>query len=73
MNKAFHSFLHSDLIDGPDNGWLGYYSLTQQNKTDHLQMSFADYLDENKPVTFTDPAVRCCATKLDFITLYLIK
>ena len=56
-NKPFHCSLYSDLIDGPENGWLGYYSLTQQNKTEHLQMSFADYIDENKPVTFIDPAV----------------
>ena len=57
LNKAFHSSLYSDLIDGPDNAWLGYYSLTKQNKTEHLQMSFANYIDENKPVTFIDPAV----------------
>jgi len=51
-----NGYSESDLIDGPENGWLGYYSLTQQNKTEHLQMSFADYIDENKPVTFIDPA-----------------
>merc|ERR1711936_952114 len=51
-----NGYSESDFIDGPENGWLGYYSLTQQNKTEHLQMSFADYIDENKPVTFIDPA-----------------
>ena len=47
----------NNLVEGPENGWLGYYSLTQQHKTEHLQMSFADYIGQNAPVTFTDPKV----------------
>ena len=46
-----------DLVDGPDNGWLGHYSLTQQGIKEHLKMNFADYIAEKAPVTFTDPAV----------------
>ena len=47
----------SDLVDAPDNGWLGHYSLTQQGKTEHLDMKFEDFIKENRPVTFTDPNV----------------
>ena len=47
----------SDLVDAPDNGWLGHYSLTQQGKTEHLDMKFEDFIKENGPVTFTDPIV----------------
>jgi len=46
----------SNLVDGPDNSWLGHYSLTQQGKTEHLAISFEDFIAENSPVTFTDPA-----------------
>ena len=52
-----NGYADSDLVDGPENGWLGYYSLTQQSGNENLQMSFADYIAENAPVTFTDPAV----------------
>ena len=47
----------SDLVDAPDNSWLGHYSLTQQGKTEHLNMKFEDFITENGPVTFTDPEV----------------
>ena len=47
----------SNLVNSPDNGWLGHYSLTQQGKTEHLAMSFEDFVALNAPVKFTDPAV----------------
>ena len=54
-----NGYAKEDLADGPENGWLGYYSLTQQSGNENLfeKMSFADYISENAPVTFTDPAV----------------
>ena len=43
-----------DLVDGPDNGWIGYYSLSQQG----VEIgNFASYIADNAPVTFTDPEV----------------
>ena len=52
----------SNLVDGPDNSWLGHYSLTQQGKTEHLAISFEEFIAENSPVTFTDPAVSILLT-----------
>ena len=43
-----------ELEDGPENGWLGHYSLSQQG----LEIAdFEAYIAENAPVTFTDPTV----------------
>ena len=52
-----NGYKDKNLVAGPDNSWFGYYSLTQQNKTDHLSMSFAKFIKKNAPVTFTDPKV----------------
>ena len=43
-----------ELIDGPQNGWLGYYSLAQQGA--HIQ-NFEHYIANHSPATFTDPKV----------------
>ena len=43
-----------ELVDGPESGWTGHYSLTQQGV--HVA-DFAEYIRQNKPVTFTDPKV----------------
>jgi len=50
-----NGYSDSDLVNGPDNGWLGHYSLTEQGKTEHLGMNFEDFVSENGPVIFTDP------------------
>ena len=49
--------MHSDtyLEDGPENGWLGYYSLSKQGKV--MEPDFATFIEDNKPVWFTDPSV----------------
>ena len=44
----------ADLADGPDNGWVGHYSLTQQGVD---IPNFETYIEENAPVVFTDPTV----------------
>jgi len=46
-----NGYLASDLKDGPQNGWFGHYSLSQQgiNVGD-----FNAYIASNAPVTFTD-------------------
>jgi len=42
---------YSKLNDGPQNGWLGYYSLSQQG----IDVGdFTSYIAANSPVTFTD-------------------
>lgn len=65
-----NGYSKSDLVDGPENGWLGYYSLTQQAPGSRLQMSFADYIAENTPVTFIDPAADpyICGHRGHFVT-----
>ena len=49
-----NGYSEGDLIDGPDNGWIGHYSLSQQGVEIE---NFASYIAENAPVTFTDPEV----------------
>jgi len=49
-----NGYKSSQLRDGPQAGWLGYYSLTEQGKS---IANFASYIAENAPVTFTDPKV----------------
>ena len=44
----------ADLVDGPQNGWIGHYSLTEQGVDIG---DFESYIAENAPVTFTDPTV----------------
>ena len=42
------------LNEGPDNGWIGHYSLTQQG----IEIDdYAQYIAANAPVTFTDTKV----------------
>jgi len=43
-----------ELVDGPESGWMGHYSLTQQGV---LIRDFENFIKENTPVTFTDPTV----------------
>jgi len=47
-----NGYSSDQLRDGPDAGWLGYYSLTEQGV--EIQ-DFETYIQENAPVTFTDP------------------
>ena len=43
-----------DLVDGPQNGWIGYGSLAKQG----VEISdFESYIADNAPVIFTDPQV----------------
>lgn len=42
------------LVDGPQSAWFGHYSLTKQG----IELGdFESYIDDNKPLKFTDPAV----------------
>merc|ERR1711972_1186432 len=46
-----NGYTESELTDGPQNGWLGHYSLSQQG----IDVGdFTSYIAENSPVTFTD-------------------
>jgi len=55
------------LEDGPENGWLGYYSLSQQGRV--MEPDFETFIEENKPVWFTDPSADpwICGHKGHFI------
>ena len=43
-----------ELRDGPQAGWFGFYSLTEQGISIE---NFESYIAEKSPVTFTDPNV----------------
>merc|ERR1712192_246848 len=47
-----NGYTADDLVDGPDNGWLGYNSLAKQGISIN---NFEQFIERNKPVTFTDP------------------
>jgi len=48
---ASNGYVDSDLEDGPQNGWFGHYSLSQQG----IDIGdFVSYIETNSPVTFTD-------------------
>jgi len=48
---SINGYTDEELVDGPQNGWMGYYSLSQQG----IDIGdFEAYIDENAPVTFTD-------------------
>ena len=49
-----NGYFAGELVDGPQNAWVGYYSLKQQG----IQIeNFEAYIAENAPLTFTDPKV----------------
>jgi len=49
---GINGYSDEELVDGPQNGWMGYYSLSQQG----IEIDdFEAYIDANSPVTFTDP------------------
>ena len=51
---GINGYSDEELVDGPQNGWMGYYSLSQQG----IEIDdFEAYIDANSPVTFTDPTV----------------
>ena len=53
-----------DLVDGPDNGWIGHYSLSKQG----IEIDdYASYIAANKPLTFTDPTVRLVKIQIFFL------
>merc|ERR1712018_53379 len=47
-----NGYTDTDLADSPHNGWLGYYSLSQQG---YQIGDFEAYISDNAPVDFTDP------------------
>ena len=50
-----NGYTKSELTDGPQNGWFGHYSLSQQG----IDVGdFTSYIAENSPVKFTDKKVR---------------
>ena len=50
-----NGYASNELVDGPQSGWVGHYSLTKQG----IAISdFEAYIADNAPVTFTDPEVR---------------
>ena len=47
-------YTEEELDVGPQSGWLGHYSLTEQGVS---VGDFETYIQQNKPVVFTDPNV----------------
>ena len=59
---SINGYTDEELVDGPQNGWMGYYSLSQQGVD---VGDFEAYIDANAPVTFTDVNVSTgCQKKL---------
>ena len=50
-----NGYTEDELVDGPQNSWIGHYSLTQQGVD---VGDFESFITENAPVTFTDATVR---------------
>ena len=49
-----NGYSDGELVDGPENAWIGYHSLEQQGiKIDN----FESYIAANAPLIFTDPQV----------------
>ena len=47
-------YTEAELDVGPQSGWLGHYSLTEQGVS---VGDFESFIQQNKPVVFTDPNV----------------
>ena len=50
-----NGYTEGELEDGPESSWVGHYSLTAQGID--VGSNFAEYIENNKPVWFTDPEV----------------
>ena len=50
-----NGYTADELVDGPQNSWIGHYSLAQQGVD---VGDFESFITENAPVTFTDATVR---------------
>ena len=61
---ASNGYSDSDLKDGPQNGWFGHYSLSQQGIKFR---NFARYIKKNSPVTFTDKKVGLSMNQFDLL------
>ena len=57
-------------MDGPQNSWIGHYSLTQQG----VEVGdFEAFITENAPVTFTDATVRSRIKILKILKMYAFR
>ena len=64
-----NGYSDADLVDGPQNGWLGHYSLSLQG----VDISdFENYIAKNAPVIFTDPSVSRNDNNLLNIWIFLL-
>ena len=50
-----NGYTESELEDGPENSWFGYFSLAKQGIP--IEPNFETFIKNNKPVWFTDPLV----------------
>ena len=51
-----NGYSDEELRDGPENGWLGHYSINQWKSIEEFG-SYENYISMNAPVTFTNPIV----------------
>ena len=50
---------YSDLQEGPQSGWLGYYSLDKQGRMDNVNLEELIAANAADGLVWTDPTVRC--------------
>ena len=62
---------YSDLHEGPQSGWLGYYSLDKQGRMDNVNLEELIAANADDGLVWTDPTVRCQDTRFDIMLLLL--
>ena len=60
---------YSDLHEGPQSGWLGYYSLDKQGRMDNVNLEELIAANADDGLVWTDPTVRCYDTRFEIMLL----
>ena len=55
---------YSGLQEGPQSGWLGYYSLDKQGRMDDVNLEELIAANADDGLVWTDPTVRCYIYKV---------
>ena len=55
---------YSGLQEGPQSGWLGYYSLDKQGRMDNVNLEELIAANADDGLVWTDPTVRCYIYKV---------
>ena len=59
QDMTSNGYAEGELQDGPESSWFGHYSLSQKLKKQGgaIEPDFETYIENNKPVWFTDGEV----------------